>query len=32
VTGGRRAAALCAAVWGIEKIRDVRSLRRLVQT
>ena len=32
IVGRKRAAALCASVWGVEKIRDVRSLRRLLQT
>ena len=32
VVGRRRSAALCAAIWGVEKIRDVRSIRRLLQT
>jgi 2-methylcitrate dehydratase PrpD len=31
VIGRRRSSALCAAVWGLEKIRDVRALRRLLQ-
>jgi 2-methylcitrate dehydratase PrpD len=31
VLGRNRPAKLCAAIWGVEKIRDVRSLRRLLQ-
>jgi 2-methylcitrate dehydratase PrpD len=31
VLGRERAAKLCAAIWTIEKIRDVRALRRLLQ-
>jgi len=31
VVGRERAARLCAAIWTIEKIRDVRALRRLLQ-
>jgi len=31
VVGRERAARLCAAIWAIEKIRDVRALRRLLQ-
>jgi 2-methylcitrate dehydratase PrpD len=32
IVGHKRSAALCASIWGVEKIRDVRSLRRLLQT
>jgi 2-methylcitrate dehydratase PrpD len=32
VIGRERSAKLCAAVWGIEKIRDVRTLRNLLRT
>jgi len=31
VVGTRRARAACEAVWNIERIRDVRELRRLLQ-
>jgi hypothetical protein len=31
VLGRERAAKLCAAIGTIEKIRDVRALRRLLQ-
>jgi 2-methylcitrate dehydratase PrpD len=31
VVGGRRAAKLCAAIRGLEKIRDVRALRTLLR-
>ena len=31
VLGRERAARLCAAIWAIEKIRDVRAVRRLLQ-
>jgi 2-methylcitrate dehydratase PrpD len=31
VVGSARARKLCAAIWGVEKIRDVRSLRSLLR-
>ena len=31
VTGKARAQKLCAAIWGVEKIRDARSLRALLR-
>jgi 2-methylcitrate dehydratase PrpD len=31
VTGKARAQKLCAAIWGIEKIRDARSFRALLR-
>jgi len=32
VIGRARSAKLCAAIWGVEKIRDVRTLRTLLRT
>ena len=32
VLGGNRARKLCDAVWGLEKVRDVRTLRQLLRT
>ena len=31
ILGRARSAKLCAAVWGMEKIRDVRTLRPLLR-
>ena len=31
VIGKARAAKLCAAIWGLEKVRDVRELRTLLR-
>jgi hypothetical protein len=31
VLGKRRARALCEAVWNIERLKDVRKLRPLLQ-